>query len=735
MSGAFSPGARVGDYRIVRKLGQGGMGAAFLVEREDTGAGDALKVLIEGTADAAAAARFVREGEAQAAAQGHPNVLRVRAAGVHAGSPWLLVDFAPGGSLGDKLREGPLSVAEAGRVVLALARAVEHVHARGVLHRDLKPDNVLFDESGTPLLVDFGLARVEDSQALTKTGAMLGTPGYMAPEQTETSRATVDERTDVYGLGAVLYACLTARAPFVGPDPMNVVVQVLREPVEAPSKLRADVPAALDALCVRALAKKPADRPASAADFARALEAALDARRGPVRPRALLAGLAVGCLVALVALVVALSMWRPPPPPPSPPTGTAVASEADPGGPVSVTLEGPENTHRARERLVVTLSTRARTVEVHVGPRRSDLRPGGLVSGVEVDLEPGENVVRVSVPGRGEAERRVRRFLVPGDLVPGEAPGEVVAKDGSILVYHPPGKFLMGWNAVVSSATPTKNAQQAAILAENNEAAAREPPTEADRRERAVVLRWKDQDETEDAALFSSLKNESPRHEEVLSEGFFLGKHEVTWDLYRRHRPEHAPKSPSMRGVEPDPRHPVFDVTWDEAKSYCEAYGLRLPSEVEWEYAARGGELRRLFPWGDDAPEDGRDRANVGGDADGCPGLAPVGSFPLGASRWGCLDLAGNVYEWTGDRKYRYRRGRGLDPRANTHPERMLQSAESLNLIETVEGDGDVIRMHQRGGAWDREMGRARSGFRVSALRTDYEERTGFRVAHDARSR
>ncbi|MCO5167088.1 MAG: serine/threonine protein kinase [Planctomycetes bacterium] len=272
---------RVPGHRLLERLGEGGMGAVWLAEDERTGARRAVKVLAAG-ADAELRLRFRREAEAMARVDGHPHVVRVHAAGEGPDGCWIVMDLAEGGDLAGRLRRGPLPPDEALALGRALARALAHVHAHGVLHRDLKPANVLFDAAGAPRLVDFGLATVAGAERLTRTGAVLGTPVYMAPEQA-LGRPS-DERADVYGLGAVLYHALTGRPPV----PQGALVAVLADVVERrptpPSAVAPATAPALAAAVMRALAKAPEERFPSAAAFADALEGG--AAAAPSRPAA-----------------------------------------------------------------------------------------------------------------------------------------------------------------------------------------------------------------------------------------------------------------------------------------------------------------------------------------------------------------------------------------------------------------------------------------------------------------
>ncbi|MGE0706554.1 MAG: serine/threonine-protein kinase [Planctomycetota bacterium] len=329
----WRPGQQVGAYLLEARIGRGAMGVVFRAVHLRTGARVALKALTH-AADEELRERFRRELQAQVAVAGHEHVAQVFDAGLHDGCPFLAMELLEGGSLADRLRAGPLEPAEARRVVAALARGLEHVHARGVLHRDLKPANVLFDAAGRPKLADFGLARFGPRSALSLSGDFLGTPAWAAPEQALGDTARIGPRTDVYGLGALLFTCLTGRAPFVGQSSLQVLDEVTRRPPPLPSALRPGIPPELDQLCLQALAKDPEQRFGDAGAFARALEGEA-AAAAPPRPRAALLALvalaAGGLGFALAALLLPRSA-TPVPPPPSPvapsPSGLAQGAAA-----------------------------------------------------------------------------------------------------------------------------------------------------------------------------------------------------------------------------------------------------------------------------------------------------------------------------------------------------------------------------------------------------------------------
>ena len=261
-----------GAYTVVRPLGRGAMGEVLLVV-DPQGREFALKK-VAAISEPLLIQRFQREVRALAALR-HPHLVRIHDAGVVGQTPYLVMDHYPGGSLQDLLAEGPLDPERARTIAGKLAAALEAVHAQGLVHRDLKPENVLIDDAGEPRLADFGLVTAGERSLshgpLTLSQDVIGTPNYMAPEQALDSKE-VGPAADVYALGGVLFAMLTGRPPFPGKSVLTVLEALVNEAPPAPRKLVPGVPPELDALCLRALSKRPADRPPSAAAFADELE-------------------------------------------------------------------------------------------------------------------------------------------------------------------------------------------------------------------------------------------------------------------------------------------------------------------------------------------------------------------------------------------------------------------------------------------------------------------------------
>jgi serine/threonine-protein kinase len=254
-------------YEVEAELGRGGMGVVYRALQPSLRRTVAVKMLLAGAlAGEEDRQRFRTEAEAAGALQ-HPHIVRVFEVGELDGRPYFTMDYIAGAGLDRRLADGPLAPEDAARVVAAVAEALEYAHQRGILHRDLKPHNILLDAADRPLVTDFGLAKRLDEPTKTRTGAVLGTPSYMAPEQASGSKA-LTPAVDIYGLGAVLYECLTGRPPFRAPTGLDTLLQVLECEPAPPRLLNAQVPRDLETICLKCLEKDPRRRYARAADLA-----------------------------------------------------------------------------------------------------------------------------------------------------------------------------------------------------------------------------------------------------------------------------------------------------------------------------------------------------------------------------------------------------------------------------------------------------------------------------------
>ncbi len=264
MTTLLRPGDLVDGYEVLTVLGKGGMGAVYRVRRGENSYALKTQLVLGNSPDVLA--RFQREAELLASLN-HENLVRVHAAGRLGSAAYFIMSLIEGESLDERIRRGPLPAREALAILLPIARAVAYAHERKIIHRDIKPANVLIEkDTGRPFLADFGLARqVDERDRLTRTGEILGTPTYLSPEQALGVKEDLDEKTDVYGLAATLYAALAGGPPFTGTSTVAILQKVcIQDPPPIPG-----VAPELQAVVFRGLAKKREHRPPSVASFVR----------------------------------------------------------------------------------------------------------------------------------------------------------------------------------------------------------------------------------------------------------------------------------------------------------------------------------------------------------------------------------------------------------------------------------------------------------------------------------
>jgi WD40 repeat protein len=462
--------ASVPGYEILGELGRGGMGVVYQARHVKLNRVVALKMILAGAhAAGEELARFRAEAEALARLR-HPHIVQIYDVGENDGRPYFSLEFLEGGSLGRRLAGTPLPPREAAALAETLARAVEAAHRCGIVHRDLKPANVLLTADGTPKISDFGLAKRLDAGAgQTSSGAVLGTPSYMAPEQAAGQAHEVGPATDVYALGAVLYEMLTGRPPFRAATSFETVQQVLTEEPVAPHSLQRRLAIDLETICLKCLQKDPRRRYASAAELADDLRRFLNVepiRARPtgrlrravkwVRRRPVWAGLiAVTCVGVLALAALSVSLWR-----------TLADREEALGLAKSATLKAQESEAETRQHLYAAdlrvagqfwksgdLGTlRARLDRHRGGPGQGEDERGfewnyysGLLRGVEAPAfaHPGEVYrVAVSPDGRTAATAGQEGAVKLWDLVSRRPRGAFAAAAGrgGSLAFLPDGK-------------------------------------------------------------------------------------------------------------------------------------------------------------------------------------------------------------------------------------------------------------------------------------------------------
>jgi eukaryotic-like serine/threonine-protein kinase len=285
------PSRDFGDYELLEELGRGGMGVVWKAWQKSLRRTVALKMILRGVhATAADLARFQVEATA-AGNLHHPNIVSVFDAGVHDGLAFFTMRYVEGQTLARTMAGSPLRPRDAARYLARVSRAVQHAHERGILHRDLKPSNVLIDRDGQALVTDFGLAKrvpatdgtPAEKTSLTQSGALIGTPSYMAPEQVSGNRGVPGPASDIYSLGVILYEMLTGRPPFQGATPVDTLLLVLEQDPVRPRLLNPKVDPDLELICLKCLQKEPGLRYSSAAELAADLEAFLNGEQLSVR--------------------------------------------------------------------------------------------------------------------------------------------------------------------------------------------------------------------------------------------------------------------------------------------------------------------------------------------------------------------------------------------------------------------------------------------------------------------
>jgi formylglycine-generating enzyme required for sulfatase activity/predicted Ser/Thr protein kinase len=675
-----------GRYRILRRLGRGGMGSVYLAHDTQLDRRVALKVPHFGPDDGPdARTRFYREARA-AATFDHPNLCPVYDVGQHQGIDFLTMPYIEGKPLSEAIGPDRLSPPhQAAAVVRKLALALEEAHQKGVIHRDLKPANIMLNRRRELVIMDFGLARRSsaDDPRLTQSGAVLGTPAYMPPEQVTGDTAKIGPGCDIYSLGVILYEMLTGRRPFEGPL-AAVLGQIMVAEPPPPSRHRPGLDPKLEAICLKAMAKKVEGRYATMGELAAALGDYLADRGRPDAPIPV-AGPPPAALPPtlpgtdqLAAQFFTGLVTDDPSPPTRPPKPEPTA---DFGGgrrlPRRLVLAGGGAAAAALLLgIVVYVATDKGRIKIEIDGPQAEVR----IDGQEVRIDGlGEPITLRA----GQHELTVRR----GDGVFQTKGFEVRRGDDNPVLhveYEP--------NALAKAGGTREPNSTKGSLADSAPAA---PPNPGQVITNTIGMKlvripagtflMGTPEEDRDAN-----RNEKPQHRVTITRPFDMGMYEVTVGQFRQfaeatgYKADAEQGTPvaygykSDRGFVPDPQfdwkytgffqydnYPVVAVSWEDAVAFCrwlsrkEGALYRLPTEAEWEYACRAGTTTRFY--NGDAPDGLREIANIADDQfgrkvpgsramsweDGYTFTAPVGKFAPNA--FGLYDMLGNAWEWCSD--------------------------------------------------------------------------------------
>ena len=305
---------KIGRYEIRAELGRGGMATVYRAFDPSFDREVAIKVLPrEFLHDPQFKDRFKREIKTIAALE-HPAIVPVYDVGEEDDQPYFVMRFMPGGSLSQQIEKGKFSLADSARIIERLASALAYAHRKGVVHRDLKPDNILFDSNGEPFISDFGVAKFDSSSTNLTGSGIIGTPAYMSPEQAQGDK--VDNRSDIYGLGVIIFQMLSGQQPYRADTPMGVVLKHVTDPVPEILKANPSLPPATDTVIKTAMAKNREERYKTATDLSAALKSAADGKEVATLPpggfTAGRRGVLAGVLIALVVLAAAAFFLRGP---------------------------------------------------------------------------------------------------------------------------------------------------------------------------------------------------------------------------------------------------------------------------------------------------------------------------------------------------------------------------------------------------------------------------------------
>lgn len=700
-------GQRLGRYVLKRVLGRGGMGEVYEALDPETGRTVAIKVLPATlSAQPGYLDRFNQELKLAASLE-HIHILPIYDHGSENGTTYIVMRYLTGSDLQNRLHKlGRPSTLDARKLLRQIGDALDYAHSRGVVHRDLKPNNIMFDDRGNAYLGDFGIAKVlGTASGLTGTGQIVGTPYYMAPEQVKAD--VVDARADIYSLGIIAFQLLTGELPFSAPTPYAVMYKHLSDEPPRPSDLQSNLDPRVDEVIHAALAKDPDDRFQTAHELVEALDSALvnipdseqrtgfmtvqvdtkdtdltytpprtpksrtpeKRRRLPIVWMTALLGLIAVAVFAVVMLTGGGD---------NDPTPTAADDLA---AQVSDTPE-PLATDTVEPTETPTLST-------------TDLEET-IQSNMEMALE-----LQTSIAADGFTQTATLWTQTPTIDPVATANARLTA------TFERETELNLTATATQWTATPTATATNtptftppptavAFVVAETGVTTNTEwEPVvwQFDAVEMVLVPAGCFMMGSEDFAI------ERPVHETCFDAPFWIDRYEVTQGNFAR-----------LGGVQADPsdfegtNHPVEDVTWFEAQDFCLMRGARLPTEAEWEYTARGPD-GLVYPWGDVFVPD---NAVYEGNSD--DSTMPVGSRPDGVSWVGAFDLSGNVREWTSSifMDYPYTGDDGREDPDDDSAERVL-----------------------RGGSGNHEPGSLRPSNRVKLIPSAANNNNGFRCARD----
>ncbi len=622
-----------GRYEVIEEVGRGGMGVVYKANDTKLKRTVALKFLPPDLIrNAEAKERFFREAQA-AAALDHPNICTVHEIDEAEEKTFISMAYIEGQSLKEKIEQGPLEMDEALDIAIQVAEGLEEAHKKGVVHRDIKSANIMVTEKGQAKIMDFGLAKVAGTSLVTKEGTTLGTVAYMSPEQTRGE--SVDHRTDIWSLGVVVYEMLTGQLPFKGDYEQAVIYSILNEEPEPMTSLRTEVPVEMNQIVKKSLQKDSEKRYQQVDDIInslRHLKKTLESGRLyrseeqiALRKRRRKYKFATLTILAVSLVAIALFLWQ--------------RSNTKRINAVVARLQPVVEAGRFDEVFDIMHSSGIRFQDVNIENFMKQV--SGNLSIQSTPLKALVNLARIrSKPGLSTGEpMSLGRTPIEGyTLVAGEYQITMDLEDMTplkFLIHMIPGESLQ-----INRTLLIKNEELVGMV----------------RIEKGVSQNGIsipafliDKHEVTNAEFFDFVSAGGYREKKFWPENIIIDGLPTPWESAIRSFVDKTGIScprfwSGAKYPEGEKDHPVVGISWYEARAYAHWAGKDLPTWDQWWLAALG-KTDSVFPWGNDVKTTHL-RANFG-----FKGTQPVGSYPLGVSPFGCLDMAGNVREWLRDSK------------------------------------------------------------------------------------